>query len=897
MTEEQKKETKLSEQITDTAIKLLVAGSGGSSLYFLFTDSIPKALIAGAIATGAGLLSNFWEGFIGVLKPRSKTLGEKAGEAIDKGLTGLIYQFSNFQELYLESLKTYCYGLEVEGFQGLGGLALKDVFVPLNVQSRDGIIQQGFKEIWDFLPSQQAESFPHRRIIVIADPGFGKTTLMRHLAYAYSIDNYHNTKYFIPILLRFRDIYSLIRLLNSESQSQKNNFLDLITLIITHLEKQPEFKELKPDGQWLKENLRKGNCLVIFDGLDEVPKGQRETIRIWTDSIMKEYQNTQFILTSRPHGFKLNVDQPSYPIQIDLKLRIREFTNNQKEEFINKWYRTIMWETVWKLRYENSLNNPPNEQLTKKVTRIKSDQEAQENAEDLSKQLFANLALNDLARNPLLITMIAVTHRSDRTLSTQREELYGKITNLLLSNRPHHKNTLLTLTAKNNKIILQVLAFCLMEAEETTFTSKQGIQWIEATLKDCYQENKSLSGQNFLKEILEITGLLQEKELDTYEFSHLTFQEYFAALHLKDLGNEGQEKVIEILQDERWEEVIDFYMSLADATPIIREILNNPNPSTLSLANKYKFSARLKASVRQELNRVLLERREEYENISATVTLEQRFNNLTVINEKTSMSDPITWGEYKLFLEVQMSGQFHSTADVINISDDMANNPVTGIKWEDARWFCGWLATQQALQASETVYDYRLPTADEMSQLVSKGITENSKHSGDCLRVVRVIIPFTYQRLLNYLSSGRWKDADGETANVMFQVANRVEKGCLRVEDIDNFPCEDLRIIDQLWVKYSNGRFGFSVQKKIYMDELGGTRYYNGKIWYEFCDRVGWRKKEKWVNYSDLVWEYKDTTPEAHLPNKVVEGWDEESSLAHRLVSCRISPSQPYFKS
>lgn len=445
MAEEPKKDPKLSEQLTDALIKLLVAGSGGSSLYFLFTDSIPKAIIAGAIATGTSLLTGFWQGVIGVLQPRSKSLGEQAGKAIEKGLSGFSSQLSNFSELYLESLKTYCYSLEVEGFQDLPGLALKDVFVPLNVYSKEGIIEQGFKEIWDFLPSQQAENLPHRRIIVIADPGFGKTTLMRHLAYAYSTGNYRNTKYFIPILLRFRDIYSFILLMNSESESEKNNFVDLISLIITHLERQPEFKELKTDRIWLKNNLDNGNCLVIFDGLDEVPKEQRENIRRWTDSVMKEYQNTQFILTSRPHGFELNADQPSYPIKIDLKLRIREFTNDQKEQFINKWYRTVMWEMKWKKLYENSLNNPPNEQLTKKVTRIRSDQEARENAEDLRKQLFANLALKDLARNPLLITMITTTHRAERTLPTEREELYRKITDLLLSTRPHHKNTLLTL--------------------------------------------------------------------------------------------------------------------------------------------------------------------------------------------------------------------------------------------------------------------------------------------------------------------------------------------------------------------------------------------------------------------------------------------------------------------
>ncbi|MGK7954706.1 MAG: GUN4 domain-containing protein [Crocosphaera sp.] len=575
---------------------------------------------------------------------------------------------------------------------------------------------------------------------------------------------------------------------------------------------------------------------------------------------MKEYKNTQFILTSRPHGFEINANQPSYPISYDLQLRIREFTNDQKEEFINKWYRTIMWEIIWKPRYQRSLNDPPNQQLTEKVTRIRSDKEAQENAEDLCKQLFANLAFNDLARNPLLITMIAVTHRSEKTLSTEREELYRKITDLLLSTRPHHKNTLLTLNAKNNKIILQVLAFCLMEAEETTFTPKQGIEWIESTLKDCCAENQPLTGQKFLTEMLEITGLLQERELDTYEFSHLTFQEYFAALHLKDLGKKGQEKIIERLEDQKWEEVIYFYLTLADATPIITAILNNPNAYTLSLANKCKFSARLKASVRQQLNQVLLERREDYENISAAITLEQRFKNLTIIDEKTAISRPITWGEYKLFLDAQTSGQFHSTAEIINITDDMANQPVTGIKWEDARWFCGWLATQQALQSSEEVYDHRLPTADETSQLVPKGITENSQNTEDCLRVVSEIIPSRYQTLLNYLSSGRWKDADQETAKVMLQVANQVEQGWLDIDDIENFPGEDLRIIDQLWVKYSNGRFGFSVQKKIYIDELGGTREYNEKIWNEFCERVGWIEKGRYLNYSDLSFDSRDTT-------------------------------------
>ncbi|MGK7884941.1 MAG: GUN4 domain-containing protein, partial [Crocosphaera sp.] len=123
-----------------------------------------------------------------------------------------------------------------------------------------------------------------------------------------------------------------------------------------------------------------------------------------------------------------------------------------------------------------------------------------------------------------------------------------------------------------------------------------------------------------------------------------------------------------------------------------------------------------------------------------------------------------------------------------------------------------------------------------------------------------------YTKLRDLLAAGEWKEADKETANVMLQAANLVSEGWFRESDIDNLPCDDLRTIDKLWVHYSKGKFGFSVQKKIYMDELGGTRYYNEKIWYEFCDRVGWRKGGSYVNYSDLTFELHDTTPVGHLP-------------------------------
>ena len=164
-----------------------------------------------------------------------------------------------------------------------------------------------------------------------------------------------------------------------------------------------------------------------------------------------------------------------------------------------------------------------------------------------------------------------------------------------------------------------------------------------------------------------------------------------------------------------------------------------------------------------------------------------------------------------------------------------------------------------------------------------------------------------YSKLRDFLANGEWKDADMETTRCMLKVAEREEKGYLDVEDIENFPCTDLRTIDQLWVKYSDGKFGFSVQKKIYQS-LGGTEEYSRKVWEKFGEKVGWIKGDRWLSYDELTW-IRDTLAHytGHLPGVGVSfNWAKGfrgrlmnnisgpkrvvciSSLARRLVDCKI---------
>ena len=168
-----------------------------------------------------------------------------------------------------------------------------------------------------------------------------------------------------------------------------------------------------------------------------------------------------------------------------------------------------------------------------------------------------------------------------------------------------------------------------------------------------------------------------------------------------------------------------------------------------------------------------------------------------------------------------------------------------------------------------------------------------------------------YTNLRDLLAAGKWKEADAETTRAMLQAAKREKEGWFGEEDIQSFSCEDLRMIDQLWLSASKGKFGFSVQKEIY-ESLGGTSEYNEEVWNKFGDRVGWRKGGSWS------WSDKDLTfnnaeaPHADLPrvslfvrgrpgegvDKFLSGgislgeiWSSGIlgySLMQKLVTCRI---------
>ena len=156
-----------------------------------------------------------------------------------------------------------------------------------------------------------------------------------------------------------------------------------------------------------------------------------------------------------------------------------------------------------------------------------------------------------------------------------------------------------------------------------------------------------------------------------------------------------------------------------------------------------------------------------------------------------------------------------------------------------------------------------------------------------------------YRELEKLLKAQEWRSADELTAKLMCRFANREEEGWLDTKRIKTFPCVDLRTIDQLWVHYSNSKFGFSIQGKVLLEVGGEIGKYDFEVWKKFGAKVVWYhpQNNEWRAYTEFMNDTKNAKNAlpASLPlgllvrNRhkwTLGGFEAGFSLAQRLVDC-----------
>ena len=120
-------------------------------------------------------------------------------------------------------------------------------------------------------------------------------------------------------------------------------------------------------------------------------------------------------------------------------------------------------------------------------------------------------------------------------------------------------------------------------------------------------------------------------------------------------------------------------------------------------------------------------------------------------------------------------------------------------------------------------------------------------------------VGFDYSPLQRFLLNESYEDADRFTSSKLRELAGEkaVKRGYVYFSEVESIPSTDLLTLDKLWVVYSRGKFGFTVQSKI-LDSLGG-RY--DKLW----PRIGWKIDGTWTRYPK-AFNWSIEAPNGHMP-------------------------------
>ena len=346
-----------------------------------------------------------------------------------------------------------------------------------------------------------------RNLVILGDPGSGKTTHLKRLVLACLrqgpswLGLPDDT---LPVFLPLRELE------------------DLHHGIDAFIEKTLDSPHLNMPLGFGKRLLERGRLLLMFDGLDEVsdPK-QRAKVARWIEGAVKTRPDCISVVTCRFAGY----DEDSRLDAGFLELHLRTMTQEQSERFIRNWYKAV----------ETGLDPTTS-------GAIKAAEKAVELIERLREPDARSTRMAEMTRNPLLLANLCLVHR-DRggILPKGRHELYDECVAVLLElwrlNKSigQGKGLSVSIPAQTGRRALQPAALWLHDIENRTrANAEELVPVLEPALKAAQWRDGD--AQQFLQTIRDESGLLTGWSHGSYGFMHLGFQEYLAACELRCLA-------------------------------------------------------------------------------------------------------------------------------------------------------------------------------------------------------------------------------------------------------------------------------------------------------------------------------------------------------------------------
>jgi hypothetical protein len=386
--------------------------------------------------------------------------------------------------------------LELRGIQTTHRVwqRLEEVYVPLHLEDAvEGTQIEDSKIVT--LPSRQRvpvkEVFEkHRHVLIVGAPGSGKSTLVAYLATRSATgqlaEDFGWKKSLLPFVLTVRAL--------------KTPFLTPRTIA----------EHSTCNLELVNRALEERSAILLVDGLDEAPEEDRARLIKGLHHFTQSYPEIRVVATSRPAGAPGEIEKRLHGLQ---PFRLTDFTRQEVDEFIGKWC----------LAAEQSVRKDLSE----------ARKEAESAAKDLKRRLSQSYAVERIAVNPLLVTILCVVHRFlGRTIPEHRVTLYEKCTDALLCEWDRAKfeegAAIGSLDAPLKRRLLMGLARKVHEEHAAEIPEKEVVQHFSKVLPDLGRSKED--AKRIIAEIRDRSGLLVERRPGFFAFSHLTFQEYLCAL-------------------------------------------------------------------------------------------------------------------------------------------------------------------------------------------------------------------------------------------------------------------------------------------------------------------------------------------------------------------------------
>lgn len=407
-------------------------------------------------------------------------------------------------------------------------VGLGSIYIDLNILEKPAG-RQRLEEITELLQSSSLDGFDrlglgrvsekripglevveqYTKLMILGGPGSGKTTFLKYLAINCISGQFQAER--VPIFVTLKDF--------AES-SETPSLLDYIAIQFSSC-------SIREPKLTVEAILSQGRGFILLDGLDEIRAEDSNRALVEIRNFSSKYHSNQFVITCR-------IAARDYIFSQFIEVEIADFGYEQINHFAQNWF---------------SHRDPRQSEI-------------------FLQRLQENRPIQELAANPLLLTMLCLVFEEAARFPANRSELYEYGVSILLSRWDATRNIerdqlYKSLSAKRKEDLLSQIAFQMFIRGEYFFKQRIVEREIQEYLRNLpyvgtEPEVLQVDSQSILKSIESQSGFLVERARGIYSFSHITFHEYFAArkivtsydseLSLKELAVHITEK--------RWREVL-----------------------------------------------------------------------------------------------------------------------------------------------------------------------------------------------------------------------------------------------------------------------------------------------------------------------------------------------------